>query len=227
MPNLRTLALFGLRFLVIFTLLVLPWKSFREFAGGVFQLESQLLLSVCLPQKLVDVEAYRDPQHRSIDTKILLSDPRNARPDGTVAAKVLTLDLFSLAWIPHAVWFALCGATPVTWPRRIKMVLAGIIVTQLLVGTTIFSTALTVVLPESAPAWQSWVLAALNHLVLDNLWFSFVPPLLLWVVWLASQGDWQEALQPKAAHPKPEVKTARQTDGGVHGSSARLNGSRG
>jgi hypothetical protein len=33
-----------------------------------------------------------------------------------------------------------------------------------------------------------------NHLLLDNLWLSFVVPLVLWCIWLGWQGDWQRIL---------------------------------
>jgi len=200
MREIKAFGAFAVRFGLIFTVLVLPWPPLKNLIRDVFLTESELLLRLTLPYQPVEVQPYQDPEHSSIDSRVILGDPRNTPADRQAPVKVITLDGRSLAWIPHAVWFALCGSTPVSWPRRVKMLLVGFALVQIFVGVTVFSVVLGGLVQDSSPNWQTALLQVLNHLLVDNLWVSFVMPLLVWCIWMAYRGEW------------PSVPTARQVD---------------
>jgi hypothetical protein len=65
------------------------------------------------------------------------------------------------------------------------MLLCGLCAVQLFVALTVISAALAGFIQASSPGWQCFLVEALNHLLLDNLWLSFVVPLILWVTWVA------------------------------------------
>jgi hypothetical protein len=204
MPSFKDIAAFSLRFAVIFGVLTAPWGPWIDFTHGVLLFETRVLLGLTFPWKLVEVEALHDPQHESINTRITLGDPREVRPAGKIPVKVLTLDTRSLGWMPHAVWFALCGATPTSWRRRLKMLGLGTLGIQLFFGITIFIMAFSALLPVSAPPWESYVAEVLKHFLLDNLWLSFVTPVVIWICWIALWGDWLN--QAKERGPERGVK---------------------
>jgi len=194
MREIRVLGAFTLRFAIVFTLLVLPWPALNHFLHAVFLAETRCLVHLAFHGKFVRVESYQDPLHSSIDTKVTVGDPHNARSDGQAQVKVITLDGRSLAWIPHAVWFGLCAATPMNRARKVRMVLAGLPGVQLFVAVTVFNAVLAGLIDETSPRWQASVVEMLNHLLLDNLWVSFVVPLIFWCIWLGWQGDWNSVL---------------------------------
>jgi hypothetical protein len=191
----RILGGFILRFMLLFGLAIAPWKPLEAFTRSVFLAEAHGLLCLVFPQAKIQAESCQDPRHALIDSKISLSDPREVRPDGQVPAKVMTFDSRSLGWMPHAVWFALCGATPMSWPRRIKMALAGLLALQVLVGGTVVTAVCLGLDQDSGPAWKVYGLAALNHVLMENLWISFVVPWLLWIIWITQQCPWPLAFQ--------------------------------
>ena len=191
MGEIRVLGAFALRFALVFTLLVLPWPALKHFLQAVFLAETQVLVNLAFPGKRVQAEAYQDPLHSSIDTTVTMGDPHDTRSEGQVPVKMTTLDERSLVWIPHAVWFGLCAATPMNWARKVRMVLAGLLVVQVFVGVTVYTAVLAGFVEGSSSHWQESLLEVSNHLLLDNLWLSFVVPLVLWCIWLGWQGDWQ------------------------------------
>ena len=191
----RVLGGFVLRFMLLFAVAIAPWKPFEAFTRSVFLAEAQGLLSLVLPQMEVRAEGCRDQRHTSIDSRISLRDPRNARPDGQVPTLVINCDSRSFGWMPHAVWFALCGATPVSWKRRIRMALTGLLALQVFVGGTVLTLVFSALMQNSSPTWKTDGLAALNAVLIDNLWISFVIPWLVWIVWIAQQGPWPLTLR--------------------------------
>jgi hypothetical protein len=68
--------------MLIFAVVIVPWRPLETFTRSVFQAEACWLLSLALPQKKIKAEVSQDPQHTTIDTRITLSDLRDVRPDG-------------------------------------------------------------------------------------------------------------------------------------------------
>ena len=75
------------------------------------------------------------------------------------------------------------------------MALAGLLAIQILVGGTVLTAVCLGLAQDSGPTWKIHGLAALNHVLMDNLWISFVVPWLLWIIWMAQQGPWPLAFQ--------------------------------
>jgi hypothetical protein len=181
--------------MLIFAVAIVPWKPLDAFTRSVFLAEAHGLLSLALPQMKIQVEPFQDQRHALINSKITLIDLSNTRADGQVPTTVTALDSRSLGWMPHAVWFALCGATPVSWPRKFRMILVGVLLLQVFVACTVLTMVLSGLAQDSAPDWKTCGLAALNHVLVDNLWISFVVPWLVWIVWIAQQGTWSLVYQ--------------------------------
>jgi hypothetical protein len=191
MPDLGVLRMFVLRFAVIYGVLVLPWEPLRQYTTRLFQVETRWVLGLTFGQKRVHVEPWKHPEHPSIDSRVTIEEARQTQAAGERPLKVIMLDGRSLGWIPHAFWLALCGATPGDYFKRLRMLFAGLVPLQLLVAAGVLSATLPAFLDESSKRWQAYLVEGLNHLLVENLWFSFVVPLLVWSLLLARQGHWQ------------------------------------
>jgi hypothetical protein len=185
MLNPRRILYLALRFVALFGLLVLPWPGFQaSFAAG-YQAGARAILGVILPNREVAVEPYHEPKHLSVDSRICLSDPRDRQTDGSLPVRVLTLDSRSLGWMPMAMFIALWGSTPLSWSERWKMLAAGSGGILLFVAATVLAHVCPAIFPE--PGWRHFLAIVANHLLVENLWLSFVGPALIWlagIVWL-------------------------------------------
>ena len=176
---------FALRFVVIFGLLVLPWWNFQSAFAAGYQSGTQKLLSLVFPHWNFYMESHHDTKYPSVDTQISISDPQQGRPDGTFPVKVITTDSRSLGWMPLVMFVALCGATPLSWGRRFKVLAIGLSGTLLFIAITILASVWHVMAGESG--WQFNLALVSYHVLVDNLWLSFVGPTLIWlasVLWL-------------------------------------------
>jgi hypothetical protein len=187
----KTLGLFCLRFALCFVLLTWPWPGLRNTVGAAFRAQARLLVGIVLPKNNFRVEKLSDPHYANLDTLLMLADTRHAGPGGPIAVQA-GFDSNSQAWIPFAMLIALIVPTPVPWPKRLKGLLAGGIALELLIAATVLISIPTALASDSTPAWLHWLLGAAGHLLSDNTWFTFVPSVFLWAIWIAWAGYWKQ-----------------------------------
>jgi hypothetical protein len=175
----RQILYFAVRFVLIFALLVLPWPFVQTIFSSGYRSGAQAFLGLILPQRLVIVEPYREIDQSSVDIKISIGNPRESRPDGLIPVKEITLDSRSMGWMPLAMFVALWGATPLSRPQRLKMLVAGI--------GGILSLIVAILLASACPGllrnvgWQQVLSISIHRLLVDNLWISFVGPAMIWL----------------------------------------------
>src|SRR5208283_1493118 len=133
---------------------------------------------------LAAVQDLNDPLHPNLDTKITLADPKSVQPGGEMPAMVLSLDSRSVGWMPNAMLLALAGATPWNWSRRLKALLGGGLVVNAFVAVSILARVGDAVLGAQSSGWHSLLLMLDNHLLVENLWLSFLFPTLVWLALL-------------------------------------------
>lgn len=185
----KTWAVLALRFALVFVLLVLPWPGFRESFAGLIRRELGLVLKAVVFQHEVRVCEARDAPHPSIDIRVLLRNPMGTAAEGQPLAREATFDSRSIGWMPHAMMLALVAATPVAWRRLWRILAAGLAGAHLLVLATFVVGVLNAVVDEHSPRWIYWGEQGLYHVLVENLWSSFVGPFLLWIACLLAFGD--------------------------------------
>jgi hypothetical protein len=191
----KMLVCFGLRFACLFLLLAWPWPGLRNLVCAGFRAQTRLLGSATLPRQSFRVEAFSDSRHSTVDTVVLLTGLRTPGPAGGLSAAEIPFDSTSQGWIPFAMWIALCVSTPLPWSKRWRGLLAGALVVQVLVMATILVSLyfnLTNLTSQASSLWPRFPLLLANRLLVENIWFSFVPPFVLWVGWLAGRGHWEQ-----------------------------------
>ena len=146
------------------------------------------------------VEPHGEPGHLSVDTRISIADLRERRPDGSLPVKVIVLDSRSLGWLPFAMFIALWGATPLSWNSRWKTMALGLGGVLLFIAATVLASACAGMFQDDG--WRQVLAGGAYHLLVENLWLSFVGPLLIWlggVLWLCRE------IHP-LEQPVPQVK---------------------
>lgn len=211
MIKFRQLLYFAMRFVVFFGLLVLPWPNFQATFAAGYQSGARVLLSLAFPRWQIAVEPHHEPKHLSVDTQISIGDPQQRRPDGTLPVKVITTDSRSLGWMPVAMFVALWGATPLKWGRRLKVLAVGLSGTLLFIAVTVLTSVWPVTVGETG--WQSTLALVSYHLLVDNLWLSFVGPALIWlasVLWFWP-GNHLLDIRSNASRHQPALSVSLQT----------------
>jgi hypothetical protein len=196
----KTLGCFAVRFALLFGVLAWPWPVVRQAVGAGLRAQARLLVGIALPGYACRVETCSDPRHTTLDSRVVVADLKKPGPDGQGPAVAIPFDSSSQSWIPLALWIALGAATPLPWSKRLKALLAGALVIQLLVAATILVHVSFSLTTGNWPAWQRLSLRLANRLLVENIWFSFVPPFLLWACWLGWAGHWERLAKPLFPH---------------------------
>ena len=191
----KTLGLFVFRFALFFGLLVWPWPGLREAVSNCFIAEARFLVGATFPKQPFQVGTFSDPRFPTMDIQVSIpmavTDPKNVEFYGRVATMTVPFDSGAQGWLPLAVLIALGIATPLPWSKRIRLLLGGVVFVQLLVAATILVSVAYNFAREASPAESHLLLTLANHLLVENIWFGFVPSFLLWVTWLAGGGYWK------------------------------------
>ncbi len=156
-----------------------PWPGAREAVRSIVQGEVRWLAPWVAPRMVVHIEALNDSSHEGIDTQVSMADPRKIRPDGSVEVSGITLDTRSVAWIPQVMLLALVAATPVGWMERARAAVLGMLLVNGVVILTL-AAGLAFAHAEGHPAWVHPVLSHVYDITVQNLWFSFLFPTVLW-----------------------------------------------
>jgi hypothetical protein len=187
----KILGVFALRFAIIFGLLICPWPGFHAALSAGHRVEVRWLVHALFAQPSIRVEKFSNPRYASVDTVIVLPNPKNSASADGESVVGIPFDTLSQGWIPLAMFIALNLATPLPWSNRWKALLIGALVIEILVAGTVWVSVCNGLTSERSPAWSRWLWMFANRLLVENVWFSFVPPFLLWAGWVAWSGHWK------------------------------------
>jgi hypothetical protein len=218
MPEPKRMLLFILRFVVLFGLLVGPWPGFREqFARGL-QTELRAFFHVLLPPGQAFEVRYVDRStYKAGDTEIWKLPAAAKKQGDQMTATTLVCDSRSLGWMPHAMILALCAATPLRWRKRWKVALTGLLATHLLVLATFIAGFFSTYANEISNSLVRWLVIGADHILVDNLWVSFVGPFLMWIVALVVFDRSDEPMFSSGTELAGKKRSARMRQLAAHG----------
>lgn len=186
----RPIAEFLLRFAILFGLLAWPWPGIETALRAGFRAQTHLIVSLTLPPSSFHVEPFSDPRHPTLDTAVVLPNPDTAGQTADKSVMEIPFDSASQGWIPFAMFIALNLATPMPWIKRWKALVVGVVIIEFLVAATIWVGVAFYRVSENSPFQLPLMFA--HRLLIENIWFSFVPPFLLWIASLAWSGHWKK-----------------------------------
>ena len=181
----KSLGRFVVWFAIVFGLLAWPWTGMREAWRVIYRAQVGWVIESVFTGKELRVESLSDARHPRLDTAV---GARGLR-DGDGAWEI-PFDSVAQGLLPLAMLTALYAATPVAWSRRWRPYLAGLAALELMGLLTIWvqvSGGLAEAGPDAGPGM---LLMTAHRLLAENIWISFVAPLLWWIVWLARGGHW-------------------------------------
>jgi hypothetical protein len=187
----KILGRFVLCFAAVFVLTVWPWPGVQTAMREGFRAETRWLVHALYPREPVRVEAFSDSRYPYVDTVVILPDRKGVDPTGANSVVVTPFDTTSQFWIPFAMLFALIGATPIPWSKCWRGLWVGTLAIQLLVTAVTWVSVAADVATADPAAGAIRPLTFAHRLLVENIWFSFVPPFLFWAVWLAWGGHWR------------------------------------
>jgi hypothetical protein len=180
----RTVRRFAIRWAIVFVLLIFPWPQFSNAFCHGFQSACRVLLAVTMPGSTVLVENNTGWKRVSCDTQITIRPRHENRPgSGEVAAKpekIVVLDSRSLGWMPIAMILALVGATPFPRSGRIFALMSGLFAVLIFVGISVWVSVNVAAPGTAAIGWRDLFFFYADHLLIQNLWLSFLFPTLVW-----------------------------------------------
>ena len=188
----KTLCQFVFRFVLLFGLLAWPWSGLHQAGSAWFRVETRFLVSTAFPQQAFCVEPLSDSRRPALDIQVLVPGQENVGPDGRTTALAIPFDSYSQGWMPLAMLIALGMATPLPWSKRIQVLLVGGGFIQLLIAATILVSVSFQLSNGVPPTVGHLPFMFANRLLVENIWFSFVPSFLLWAGWLAWGGYWKQ-----------------------------------
>lgn len=204
----KNLYLFVFRFALLFCLLTWPWPVLRQAVSACFRMETRFLVAVAYPGHTLNVQPLLDSRYPSLDTQVTGPELQEIRPDGRRWAMGIPFDSHSQGWVPLAMLMALVIATPLPWFKRVKVLLIGSVFIQILIAATILASVSFNLSSATSPSGENVLYMLANHLLVENIWFSFVPSFLLWLAWLACGQNWKQLGERLAAGSCPKFKSA-------------------
>ena len=195
----RAALFFMLRFFAFFLLLTHLPESWRRTAASAFQAEAGIAARLAAAPGTVSAGRAVYPGQPEADIEIVL---RLAASGGPPRERVILLDSRTLAGMPHAMTLALFLAGPRLRPWKTLLGLAAANLLSLAGAGALVWLAL---LSPASPHWERFLVTTAWHATTDNLWYSFVGPLIIWASLACLPPSSSRSLQPLGEIPD-EIK---------------------
>lgn len=188
MPPARAAARFGVRFILVYALLIAPWPGARAAQGAVFRAVAGLTFGHLPAGRTASFEPTDAPEGRERrDTSIVFVDPAGAEFHRT------RVNSLHLIWLPAATFAALLAAGPSGRRRRLLAIGLPLIAMFLALraGLVVFD-ELTDGLPQVGEAYPRLeaILWRARKVAVDIPSIWFVVPIAVWALAAIRREDW-------------------------------------
>ncbi|HWZ95184.1 MAG TPA: hypothetical protein VNW30_08325 [Opitutaceae bacterium] len=184
----KTIAVFSVSFLLFFGLSLVPWPGLPAVCGGYFRAVGSLVFDSKTGPRSLEFEP-----HEAHDTRIVIINRELMQPDGSGPVRNLDLDSFGFTWRPVSLLFALILASPVSWPRRARALVAGGVCLQgfllLVLGFSIWNQSTEIALVTLSPFWKQTA-ENISHILVGQL--NIASPFLIWLVVTFRREDFED-----------------------------------
>jgi hypothetical protein len=191
-------AWFVLRALIVYALMMAPWPGLREAHAAVFRGMGNVVFSRFWfwgdsAVRFIDLRGVRPgdlaPGAPMPDVTDAFDTVMELRTRGASQVGYLRTSARYVAYLPIALFTALCVATPTSWRRRGVGLVIGLLLVHLFVLLRLTLTLLaggfaaekTYAIFRPGPFWHG-VLMRLDGVLADNPTVSYIVPTLIWFV---------------------------------------------
>ena len=186
----RLTGFFLLRFLVIYTLLMIPWPGVRDACRALFIGGGRVVFESFPPLEGIRFETVDDSQ-RKVDTRIYVLH-RQAR-----AEVWMEISSRHVAYLPVVTLTSLVLATPISWRRRGRGLFWGLVLVSVFIGLRLaiillygFSQELPGTMAAQPDFWERTVRAGVKFITVGQ-GISYIVPVLVWILVLLRREDLQ------------------------------------
>jgi hypothetical protein len=185
MPRRRIVVAFLLQFAAFYGLLIAPWPGWRNAYGSFFRGLTGAVFAGEKGPTTVQFRPAEKPPRPEIDTEILLVNHAEIDAAGRGPARILGLDSRGVGWVPTALLLALVAATPLSWCRRWRALLVGLLLVHsyllTLVAFYLWNQSGGIVPVSFLPFWGP-LGEFLEETFVGQIGPSFVVPTLIWLL---------------------------------------------
>ena len=185
---------FLISFLLVFGVLIIPWNGWDEYYAENFRAAGNAIFGSGSGNIELEFKSHQETRGGStLDSRIVIGNRSQIDADGNYPVRYLELDTRSLGWIPTALTIALILATPISWPRRARSLLGGLILVHAFI---LFSIAIyiwnesTGIFPAAPSATWKPLTEALQYTLITQIGASFSVPVLIWILVVFRSNDY-------------------------------------
>lgn len=197
----RAIARFLAAFVVIFSVLMLPWLGLAKGYTAVFRAIGTRCFSNDEGQREVTFLDSPDKAVRPTFVRIEIANRKLLKPDGSGTVRNLDFDVRGLGWQPTALLMALVLASPLPWGRRLTALGWGLFWVQIVVmgflAFAIWNESSEVGLVAMSPFWKNIASGWQDSFITQ---FSLAAPVAVWMLVTFRTGDlalWRKPMRGK------------------------------
>jgi hypothetical protein len=203
----KTVTVFGLRFALIYGLLLLPWPGLKEASASYFRAVGNAVFAHRDSSIYVKFEALPPRETRAPETRIVVANLALRNAQGETPARHLDVDLRGVAWVPLVWLAALILASPVPGPRKAWAFFWGMLAIH---GFILFSLGIYIVNQSDAASglhlvelssWAKELTDELENILITQMGASFVVPVMLWILVTFRREDVENLLEEIGTQP--------------------------
>ena len=196
-------------FALVYGMLIVPWPGWSSAYGAYFRAVGRAFFTREDGKRIVRFEEARTAGLGPLDTQIVLGNRELADANGNGPATILGLDTRGVGWIPTALLVALVVATPVSWRRRGRAFVVGLLAIHGMIvfalGVYIWNeshAASALAFGPLSPFWRA-IAGTLEETLVVQMGASVVFPVTIWAVCMFRRRDLMGI--PKLFDPQPKA----------------------
>jgi hypothetical protein len=176
-------------FVLLYTFLTLPWPGWNEAYSTFFRGVSAWAYAGDNGRRSLSFEPLNDPEHPYYTRVVIVNRTLMSRGGGGPIWN-LDLDTIGFGWKPTALLIALTLATPISFKRRCRALIFGLLSEQAVIlwtlGYFIWLESAGVSLVTFTPFGKEIAENIAHEL---RMQLGFVPPIIIWILVSFNRGD--------------------------------------
>ena len=194
----KTILIFFISVMGLYTLFVIGWYGIQDHYSSAFRAVGNVVFDTHFDNGFAAFMPFDSPQDIEKDTIIFLFPRQGTKVDRSVRGRV-TIDTRYYGYIPVSIVLALVLVTPIPWRRRWRIIVAGLVLSHILIYLRLWVIIADTffLLPKDALLYPGFLKTIISGCSRIFLYFenSFIFPVLVWIfscILTTRPRDWQQ-----------------------------------